>query len=433
MNISQALHAYLSKLRLFSRNARYVLFASFLTGMAFGGYRLLFNFYVLSLGDQYNESFLGTLQTAQSLAAILFALPAAYAAGRFAPKLLLIVIAVLSGISVLGVVLVPTAASLIVFRMLFGVTFAAREVVVAPFLMANTDAEERQWVFSFNLGLTMTALFLGNTVGGSLPSLFAALLNVDPNSATAYQGALTVIALVASSTLLPILALRRSKKPKRTQTKLPWHLLGEHWRKILPFFLPQIVIGLGAGLMQPFMNLYFRVVYGQPDPVIGLVFAFGGISMALAQFIAPPLADRLGKINAVILSQGLSVPFLLLLGTGAFVVPSGIGAVGLWFAIAVLAYNVRLGLMNMGNPIYQTFMLEQVPDDVAALAVSLSSISFQLGWFVMPQVGGWLQVSLGDFGFVPIFFTVAFFYILAIIMEYVFFKDIIRARRAQTA
>ena len=202
----------------------------------------------------------------------------------------------------------------------------------------------------------------------------------------------------------------------------PWHLIKAYGMVLVPFLLPNVLVGLGAGLMQPFMNLYFRTVYGQTDFVIGLLFAFGGFSMAVAQFAAPPMADRLGKINAVMLTQALSIPFLLLLGIGAFVVPSGLGPVPLWFGIAALAYNVRLALMNMGNPIYQTFMLEGVPEKVSALAVSLSSISFQFGWFVMPQVSGWLQVRYGEMGFVPIFFTVAVFYALAIAMEWYFFK-----------
>lgn len=68
-------------------------------------------------------------------------------------------------------------------------------------------------------------------------------------------------------------------------------------------------------------------------------------------------------------------------------------------------------------------MLEGVPDKVSALAVSLSSISFQFGWFIMPQVSGWLQVHYEEFAFVPIFTTVAIFYAIAIVMEMIFFKE----------
>lgn len=429
-NIHRGIIAYWGKLRLFSVNARFILLVSFLTGLAMGGWRLLFNFYALSLGGQYNEGFLGTLQTLQSLAAILMALPVAYLAGRFAHKKLLILVSLLISSAMLGTVLFPMHLSLIAFRMLFGVGVAAQQVIVAPFLMANTKDDERQWVFSFNFGLMMTATFIGNTLGGSLPTVYAKLYGISATDTLAYQWAIGTLGLLALTGAIPLLFLRSS--PQEVEVReTPWHLIRVYGMALLPFMLPNLVVGLGAGLMQPFMNLYFRSVYQQSDFAIGLLFAFGGFSMAVAQFAAPPMADRLGKIDAVILTQALSIPFLLLLALGAFIVPSGMGSIGLWFGIAALAYNVRLALMNMGNPIYQTFMLEGVPNKVSALAVSLSSISFQFGWFVMPQISGWLQVRYNEFGFVPIFTAVAVFYAVAVVMEMVFFKKARRKRMVQ--
>ena len=38
----------------------------------------------------------------------------------------------------------------------------------------------------------------------------------------------------------------------------------------------------------PFMNIYFRKVYGIADGPIAFMFAIGGLSMAIAQFLGPP-------------------------------------------------------------------------------------------------------------------------------------------------
>ena len=434
---------YLDKLRQFSRNARLVLMASFVTGLAFGGFRLLFNFYVLSLGDDgvlndhfahlfnaelpnrfYNEAFIGTLQTAEAFAAIMIALPAAYVAVRYSQKVLLIIVTFIGVMALGGIVAFPSTLTLISFRMGFGMAVAAREVIVAPFLMNNTNEDERQWVFSFNIGMMMTAMFVGNTLGGSLPTWMGNAVGAAPTSTIAYQLALGVLAGLAIFAVIPLMFLRPIAIESDEPPANPVRLLRENGRALLPYFIPNLIVGLGAGLMQPFMNVYFRKVYGQPDPIIGFVFALGGISMAVAQFVAPPLADAKGKINAVLVTQALSIPFLLLLGIGAFMAPSGMGDPMLWFIIAAIAYNFRLGLMNMGNPIYQTFMLERVPEPVRALSISLSSISFQFGWFIMPSVSGELQVRFGEYGFVPIFFTVAFFYLMAIIAQLYFFKHL---------
>ena len=121
------------------------------------------------------------------------------------------------------------------------------------------------------------------------------------------------------------------------------------------------------------------------------------------------------------LTQALSIPFLMLLGLGAWLVPNGLAAAGTFFVIAGLAYIFRLALMNLSNPVYQTFILERVPAQAQALSVSLTNIVFQVGWFIMPQVSGQLQVTHGPVGFTYIFAGVTALYMTAIGLEVWFF------------
>lgn len=411
---------YLDKTRHFSPNAQRVLLYSASLSLSFGVFQFLFNFYVLSLG--YNEGFVGTLQTVSSLAAIAMALPAAYIARRYSQKSLMVVTAIVTSLSFLGSVLLPFGWALLLFRVLAAVALSLREVAIAPFLMQNTTSDDRQWVFSFNFGIATMAMFMGSLIGGWLPTLFATWLQVDPTSTIAYQLALAGMLLLSLFSVWPLFGIRTASPTTDPRAPLPWDLAWQYRGLLTRVLLPQIIIGLGAGTMQPFMNIYFRKVYEQPDTTVSLVFAVGGLSMAVAQFLGPPVADRIGKINTVIVSQALSIPFLILLGTGAALVPAGLVSPGLWFGVAFIAYVFRLGLMNMSNPVYQTFILEHVPDDVQTLSVSLNAISFQFGWFVMPQVSGWLQVRFEPYGFVPVFAIVIFTYVTAILVEWFVFK-----------
>lgn len=422
MNFHNDLSLYFEKTRQFTRNAKLVLLYSAFTGLAFGVFRFLFNFYVLSLGPQYDEAFIGTLQTAASFASIAMALPAAYIADRFSQKNVMIVTGLLSSLSFLGLVLFPVHGMLILFRMVAGVSMSVRQVAVAPFLMANTTTSERQWVFSFNFGLMTISSFFGNLLGGILPTWLGGFFDAAPTDTLSYQLALGSMMVVTVLSIGP-LGLIRSKPadPERT-IELPWVQLWQYGRQLSRFLIPQLIIGLGAGLMQPFMNIYFRNVYQKPDLPISIVFAIGGFAMAIAQFLGPLLADKFGKIDTVILTQVFSVPFLLTLGLGAWLVPSGRASATVWFAIAGVAFIFRLALMNLSNPVYQTFVLEHVPENVQALTMSLNSLSFQFGWFIMPQVSGWLQVRFGQFGFVPIFSMVAIFYVTATVIEWFFFR-----------
>ncbi|GJM40960.1 MAG: MFS transporter [Ardenticatenaceae bacterium] len=409
---------YIEKTKQFSPNARLVLIYSAFTGLAFGVFRFLFNFYVLSLGDAYDEAFVGSLQTASSFASILMALPAAYLAERFSQKKIMIHTALISSLSIVGLVLFPYRGLLILFNMVAGVSMSMRQVAMAPFLMANTSENERQWVFSFNFGLMTVSGFFGNLLGGWLPTWLGGWFDAAPTETLAYQLALGSMMIVTILSIGPLTRIIMPPVDKERRVELPWVQLRRHGWSLSQFLLPQLIIGLGAGLMQPFMNIYFRNVYQKPDPPISMVFAIGGLAMAIAQFLGPPLADKFGKINTVIMSQILSVPFLLLLGLGAWLVPGGMAAASIWFFVAGIAYIFRLALMNLSNPVYQTFVLEHVPTDVQALAMSLNSLSFQFGWFIMPQVSGWLQVRFGEFGFVPIFSMVAIFYLLATVLEW---------------
>ena len=412
---------YLAHMRLFSRNVWLVLLFGMGSGLTFGVFLFTFNFYVLSLGAPYDEAFLGTLQSAASFATIAMAIPAAYIAQRFAPKWVMIAGSLIGAVAYLGIVLFPTQGALIFFRMLAGVSMSLGAVAVAPFLMANTGAAERQWAFSFQAGFATVASFFGNLLAGILPGRLGALAGVGATDTLAYQLSLGTMVAVSVLTIVPLLFIRATAVTTGPPPELPWVQLRRYWRLFVIILLPSLIIGLGAGLMQPFMNVYFRAVYNKPDAAIGVVFALGGLAMAVGQFVGPPLADHWGKINTVMLTQALSVPFLIILGLGAWLVPAGLAAAGVFFVLAGVAYIFRLALMNLSNPVYQTFILEKVPQQAQALSISLTNLVFQVGWFIMPQVSGQLQVTHGPSGFAYVFAGVTVLYVTAILVEKWFF------------
>jgi len=415
--------AYLAKLKLFTPNARKVLIFSALTGLAFGVSRLMFNFYVLSLGG-YDEQFLGFLTSTSSLASLLVALPAAYLADHFPQKRIMLITGAVSALSFLGIVTLTTKFFLILFNLLVGLAASVGQVAIAPFLMRNSSQEERQYVFSFNFGLMTLAGFVGNWLGGTLPGWFAGPLGVAPTDALAYRLTLGSMVLVTALAVAPLTLIRPTPGASGTQVQaMPWAQLWRHAAQLTRFITPQFIIGLGAGLMMPFMNLYYRDVFNRSDAAIGTLFALGSLAMGIAQFMGPPLADRIGKVNSTLVTQGLSVPFLLMLSLAAWLVATGRGGVVFWYYIAALAYLVRLALMNLSNPIYQTFVLEQVKPEIQALSASLIGVAFQFGWAFSPYLSGWFLTTYGNLGFVPITLGTAILYALAVIITWAFFRN----------
>lgn len=74
-------------------------------------------------------------------------------------------------------------------------------------------------------------------------------------------------------------------------------------------------------------------------------------------------------------------------------------------------------LMNMSNPVYQAFVMEQVDEEARATVASLVSMSWNFGWAFSPMVSGWLQVNVG---FAPIYLGTMSAYVLAIYLYWRF-------------
>jgi len=411
---------YFEKIKRFTWNARMMLVYSAIMGTAFGAFRLLSNFYILSLG--YNEGFVGRLTSFSSLAGLVAMFPAVYLADRFSQKRIMVVAGVVSALGFLGFVAFPYYPTLILFNIVAGLAQSVGAVAASPFLMWNTSEDERQYVFSLSFGFVTLTQVIGNVLGGWLPGPLGSLLGVGPTDSVAYRltlGAMTLISLLAVS---PLMAIRGGRPDSGHRAEMPWTLFWRHWVILVKLLLPNLILGLGAGLMMPFMNLFYRDIFGLSDLAVGGLFTFDGGVMFIAQFIGPVLADRRGKIGAVVLTQALSVPFLVTLGVSAWVMTHGNGNGAIWFVIAALAYLARLGLMNLGGPIYQTFAMEQVEENAQALTASLNNMAFTAGWAVSPSVGGYLLARYDSVGFIPIFFSTAALYTIGIALTWLLFR-----------
>ena len=396
---------YARHLAEFRPNARLYLVNVIIVGAAMGVYRLLFNFFVLSYG--FDESFLGNLVTISSVTALLAALPMGYLADMLGRKASLIVSSLFTTLAVIATVLWPTQPVLLAMNIIFGISQSLAGVTMSPFLMENSGESERTYLFSFGQGLQMVSASVGNWIGGYLPSWIGSQLNASPTSSQAYAGALLSVAAIYGLGLLPLFLIRMPRLGHSDRTVFaPIKYAAQNPKKLTMLVLPMLVTSLGAGLIMPFMNVFFREVYHQSDPAIGALFAWGSLSMGLGLLIAPPLAERMGKIQIVVITQGLSIPFLILLGFSP------------WFWVSAAAYLVRVALMNMSSPVYQTFVMEHVEPSARATVASLVSMSWNFGWAFSPTLSGWLQVR---YGFGPPFMGTIILYIISVYLYWAFF------------
>ncbi|HEX9118433.1 MAG TPA: MFS transporter [Anaerolineae bacterium] len=403
--LARTLRDYRNHIRLFGGNARLYLTAVVITGVAMGVFRLLFNFFIISRG--FDEALLGNLVTTSSLTSLIVALPMGYIADMLGRKRSLMLSTAATSLAVVFMVAVPQVFSLYAGNVLFGMAQSLGAVTMSPFLVENSGERERTYLFSFAAGIQMAAGSVGNWLGGLMPSWIGVRLGVEAMSSTAYGGSLLLISALAAVALVPLAFMVMPELTRRERTVFaPVTYARRHPRLLGKLVIPMLITSVGAGMIMPFMNVFFRVQYGQPDPIIGVLFAWGSLSMGIGLLVAPPLADRMGKIRFVVITQALSIPFLFLLGFAP------------WFWLSTVAYLVRVALMNMSSPIYQSFVMERVESSARATVASLVSMAWNFGWAFSPTISGLLQIR---YGFGPPFMVTIVLYSISTLMYWAFF------------
>ena len=389
-----------------SRNAKLFLVMTAISGLGNGIFMLFLNLFILARGN--DEAFLGLLMSLMSLSALLLGLPMGILADRLGRKRALLLGGLLSTTASLVAVLSPVDWPLVAAMVALGAGNALYMATGPAFMAENATEEERPTLFSLQSGLSMLVAFAGSAIGGPLPAAFAGLLRVPPESVTAYRVTLLAAEAVMALSFIPLLAVRERRRTPATQEGRPTLSLRAIPMRgaMLRLLVPQLIIGLGAGLLIPYLNVFFKRRFGISDSLLGLTFAVSQLLMGLATLAAPMLAERWGKIRTVVVTELASLPFLLILGFVP-VLPVAIGA-----------FWLRATLMNMGGPLYTAFAMEQVPEEERGRAGALLGLTWSIGQGVGPGISGLVQRSVG---FTPLFLATGTTYLTAALLLQAFF------------
>ncbi len=144
----------------------------------------------------------------------------------------------------------------------------------------------------------------------------------------------------------------------------------------LKFGIVNLLIGLGAGFVIPYLSIFFWEFYNLPLPIIGLVQGLGSLSVAIGTFLSPVLSTRIGKVKTVLFSQALSLPFLLFI------------AIIINPYIAIASYILRVVLMNAGGPVDRTLRMELTPEKWRPNMEAVTSFAWNFPWAFSTLVTG---------------------------------------------
>jgi MFS family permease len=280
----------------------------------------------------------------------------------------------------------------------------------APFMMKASDSHNRDLLFSLNFGLITLSGAVGSAFAGQLPNIFGRMLHTPDTSALAYRAVLLTSLAVSFLLLVPLLIMK--EPPTKTGALQTGPTRISLWRVVrqpvtLKLALPNLLVGLGAAILMPYVNVFFSERFSVTNQVLGVLFGLSAMLSGIGAMIGPRLARDLGgKIHAVTLTQASSLVFLLLMGFAP------------WSGLSAVAYLVRGMLMNMAMPLMDSFSMEQVDESQQGTVNSVRNLAWQFGWAVGPFLSGLVQVR---YGFSPLFVATCILYGASTWLTWIFF------------
>ncbi|NJE42781.1 MFS transporter [Thermococcus sp. GR6] len=379
----------LQNYRDFSRDAWLLVAYSFISWLGGNIAWFIFPFYLKSLGFDYtNIGIVFSLSTLAQASVLLFSGPLGTRIGYKR--------AVLLGVSLMFLgrliqVLYPTIVMLTLGGVLIGIGLAFEGPSYMALLSGEVSDEKRHYLFSLSSAMGTIGSAVGLLLAGFLPRYLG------------YREVFALVLLIIPIRFVIVLFVKSILASTEKRLDLNKKLL----LRIGRFALPSALIGLGAGVTIPYMGLYFNQRFGTSLESIGWLFALQQFIMGLGMFILPMIADRLGSVKTIVSFNG-SASFLIAAMPFS---PT--------FMVAAFIYTVRTILMNIVNPIWNSFMMSSFSKEERSTVMALNNLSWTATFGIGQYIGG----RLFDFSFTWPFLITAFLYVISMLVFWGFFRD----------
>lgn len=443
ISLKRIIAEYKEAFSLFSRNIKYFLLGNVMLGIASNMVQLLLNLYMKSLG--FSGASIGQVLSYRALGSFLISLPASILVARLEPKLILIGTALLLGASYTAQSIFSSFGAIAAAVFFTGVFNSVYQVAAGPFFMRNSGEKERTHIFALNGALGMGTGVIGSLFGGIIKDIIFENTHNEPyayamtlltsvcfiiaaiipftkiskqgahlskkrflffkkQSATAKGTPAVTVSVTAHE--IPVATRTIANNPSKTQAAASKITNNSTILLYVKILIPGFIVGMGAGLTIPYLNLYFKNTFSLSDSVIAVIFSMGQVITFIGMMSGPIIARRIGKERTIFFTQIISIPFILVL-TYLHFIPA-----------VIIAFLIRQGLMNMSSPINDNFALEMVPHEQQHLMNALKMLNWTGSWMVSARISGNM---IDNYGFAPSFTLTAVLYAVSSGLFWLFF------------
>jgi MFS family permease len=255
----------------------------------------------------------------------------------------------------------------------------AGQPVVSGYISDNVKAEYRPNIYSTVAITNSIASTIGLLLGG-LPVYLENSLGY--NMIEAHQvlwWACTAINIISLINLLPLRDVKRIPRTGMIEKKSSGI---KNWDTILKFSLTRSTSGLGWGMVDSLMTLYFFKRFSVGSDVLGPIFAVARFLSIFTYLVTPRIVEKYGTIPTIVATRFVSASVTVFF------------ALSSWYPAAVFFMVLNRIIVLFTMPIRQTFASDMVSPEETATAIGISNSARMGVRTIAPTLAGYMFESI---------------------------------------
>ena len=250
----------------------------------------------------------------------------------------------------------------------------AGQPVVSGYITDKADAEDWPNIYSSMAITNSIASTIGLSLGG-LPIFVENRYGLD--MVAAHQILWWICTFVSLASIVFLLPLKEAKRVTRVESGVTGGGI-KNWNTILKFSITRSTSGLGWGMVDSLMTLYFFTRFGVGSEVLGPIYAFARFLSIFTYLVTPRIVERFGAIPTIVATRLLSAGVTVLF------------ALSSWYPMAVFFMIINRIVVLFTMPIRQTFASGMVSPEETATAIGISNSARMGVRTLAPTLAGYM-------------------------------------------
>ena len=286
---------------------------------------------------------------------------------------------------------------------LLGISVLGLEVSVLPYIMRNVEEEHHTEAIS----LSYSTVSLSGIVSGAIIFTLSAIDKEFFDE----QTILKIISIISFTGIYFVWASNKQEFYIPILRRSRYDFRDIKWAVVVRAMIPTLILATGAGLVIPFMGLFFFKVHNIDSYQYAAISSLTTLVVFSVIIYAPQIKNKFGYKGTVIGSQSLAVLCLIGLSFSEFY--------SSWYlagAFAVMCFVFRQPLMNIAMPITSELTMKFVGFRHREIVSSLTAAIWSGSWFFSSNIFKVLRSHEVKYAY--IFFITSGLYFLSILWYY---------------